>query len=66
VTSKTNPNRWYIVMVFCIMFSLFVFLVGPRLGYETQAVHDIALIIGMWAPTLGILGVRAELINRKL
>jgi hypothetical protein len=63
--SKTNPNRWYIVMVFCIMFSLFVFLVGPRLGYETQQVHDIAIVIGLWAPTLGILGVRAELMNRK-
>lgn len=62
---KDNPNRWYMVMVFCVMFSFFVFVVGPRLGYRADTVHDIAVMIGLWAPTLGILGVRAELLRRK-
>jgi lipopolysaccharide export LptBFGC system permease protein LptF len=62
---KENPKRWYIVMVFCVVFSFFVFVVGPRLGYNPDVSHDIALMIGLWAPTLGILGVRAELLRRK-
>jgi hypothetical protein len=63
--SKSNPKRWYIVMVLCIMFSFFVFIAAPRLGYDTEAAHAIALMIGLWAPTLGIMGVRAEALSRK-
>lgn len=62
--SKSNPKRWYLIMVLCIMFSLFVFIVAPRLGYDTETAHGIALMIGLWAPTLGILGVRAEVLQK--
>lgn len=62
---KQNPNRWYLVMVFCVLLSFFVFIVGPRLGYDTGAAHDMALMIGIWAPTLAILGLRAELMQKK-
>lgn len=62
---KQNPNRWYLVMVFCILLSFFVFIVGPRVGYETQSAHDMALMIGIWAPTLAILGFRAETMQKK-
>jgi lipopolysaccharide export LptBFGC system permease protein LptF len=65
VNSKPNPKRWYMVMVLCIMFSFFVFIAAPRLGYDPAAAHGIALMIGLWAPTLGILGVRAELMQKK-
>jgi lipopolysaccharide export LptBFGC system permease protein LptF len=65
VNSKPNPKRWYMVMVLCVMFSFFVFIVAPRLGYDPAAAHAIALMIGLWAPTLGILGVRAELLQKK-
>ena len=61
---KQNPNRWYMVMVFCILMSYIVFMVGPRIGFEAHAVHEVALLIGMWAPTLGLLGVRAETLRR--
>lgn len=64
VNSKANPKRWYLIMVLCIMFSLFIFIVAPRLGYDTETAHGIALMIGLWAPTLGILGVRAEVLHR--
>jgi hypothetical protein len=47
------------------MFSLFVFIVAPKLGYDPGTAHMIALMIGLWAPTLGILGVRAEVLQRK-
>jgi hypothetical protein len=62
--SKSNPKRWYLVMVLCIMFSFFVFIVAPRLGYDTEMSHAIAIMIGLWAPTLGILGVRAEALHK--
>ena len=62
---KQNPNRWYLVMVFCVLVSFFVFIVGPRLGYETATAHEMALMIGIWAPTLAVLGLRAELMQKK-
>ena len=62
---KQNPNRWYLVMVFCIVVSFFAFIVGPRLGYNPTDAHTIAIMIGLWAPTLGILGVRAELMQKN-
>jgi hypothetical protein len=62
---KSNPKRWYIVMVLCVMFSFFVFIAAPRMGYDPGAARDIAIMIGLWAPTLGILGVRAEALSRK-
>lgn len=61
---KQNPNRWYLVMLFCIIFSYIVFTVGPRIGYETHTAHEVALLIGMWAPTIGLLGVRAETLKK--
>jgi lipopolysaccharide export LptBFGC system permease protein LptF len=64
-TPKENPNRWYIVMVFCLVLSFFVFVVAPRIGYSPEASRDIALLIGMWAPTLGILGLRAETLRKQ-
>ena len=62
---KQNPNRWYLVMVFCVLLSFFSFIVGPRLGYDSTDAHTIAIMIGLWAPTLGILGVRAELMQKN-
>ncbi len=61
---KSNPKRWYLVMVFCVVMSFFVFAVGPRLGYSPSAIREVALLIGLWAPTLAILGVRAEILQR--
>ncbi len=61
---KQNPNRWYLVMTFCILLSFFAFIVGPRIGYEAHAAHEMALMIGLWAPTLAALGIRAELMRK--
>lgn len=62
---KNNPKRWYMVMVFAMALSFFVFMVAPRLGYPVDTAHDIAIMIGLWAPTLGIMGVRAEAMRSK-
>jgi hypothetical protein len=63
--SKTNPKRWYLVMYLCIIVSFWVFIAGPRLGYSAEASHGIAILIGIWAPTLAIFGVRAEMQQKK-
>lgn len=55
-----KPRRWYYVMVFCMVLSFGVFLFAPRMGYPTQTAHDIGILIGLWAPIMGIMGVRAE------
>ncbi|MBM3747267.1 MAG: hypothetical protein FJW34_15880 [Acidobacteria bacterium] len=64
-TPKENPKRWYIVMVFCMALSFFAFVVGPRIGYAEPAMQASGILIGLWAPVLGIMGLRAELLGRK-
>jgi len=62
---KANPKRWYLVMFFCIIMSFLVFMIAPRIGYEASTAHDIAIMIGLWAPVLGIMGVRAEALSKQ-
>lgn len=60
-----KARRWYLVMLFCILLSFFVFVLGPRIGYDRSTAHEIAIMIGIWAPTLGVLGFRAEAMEKK-
>ncbi len=62
---KSSPKRWFLVMYLCIILSFWVFIAGPRIGYDTELAHGIALMIGLWAPTLAVFGVRAELLQKK-
>ena len=64
-TVPKEATRWYFVMVFCVLLSFFAFTVGPRLGYTRESIEHAGLMIALWAPTLGILGVRAELLQRR-
>ena len=59
-----QATRWYLVMVFCVLLSFFAFAVGPTIGYPMESIQHVGLMIAVWAPTLGILGVRAELLQR--
>ena len=52
-------------MVFYVVLSFFAFAVGPRIGYARETIEHVGLMIALWAPTLGILGVRAELLQRR-
>ena len=52
-------------MVFCVLLSFFAFAVGPNIGYPRETIEHVGLMIALWAPTLGILGVRAELLQRQ-
>jgi len=60
-----QATRWYLVMVFCVLLSFFAFVVGPRIGYVRETIEHASLMIAIWAPTLGILGVRAELQQQR-
>jgi hypothetical protein len=62
---KQNPNRFYLVMVFCILLSFCTFMIAPRIGYDRESAYAMAIMIGLWAPTLAVLGVRAELMQKK-
>ena len=60
-----QATRWYLVMIFCVLLSFFAFAVGPRIGYARETIEHVGLMIAVWAPTLGILGVRAELLHLR-
>ena len=60
-----QAKRWYLVMVLCVLLGFFAFAVGPNIGYPREAIEHVGLMIALWAPTLGILGVRAELLQRR-
>jgi len=64
-TPKENPQRWYIVMVFCMALGCFAFAAGPHIGYSTEAAHAVGLLIGSWGPVMGIMGLRAELTKKE-
>jgi len=47
---KQNPNRWYLVMIFCILLAFCVFIIAPRIGYSQENAHALAIMIGVWLP----------------
>jgi hypothetical protein len=62
---QSNPKRWYLLMLFCLVLSVVLFLVAERLSPPAQGTHDVAIMIALWAPAFGIMGLRAELVERK-
>ncbi len=58
-----NSNSWYLLMILSILMAVLLFLNIP--GYEDPiAARQVGVFVGLWAPTFGILGVRAQL-NEK-
>jgi hypothetical protein len=60
-----QAERWYLIMIVRVLLSFFAFAVGPHIGYPRETIEHVGLMIALWAPTLGILGVRAELLQRR-
>jgi hypothetical protein len=60
-----NPKRWYLLMLFCLTLSVVLFLVSKRLGVPAEGTREVALMVALWAPAFGIMGLRAELAQRK-
>ena len=58
-----NSNSWYLLMIVSILMAVLLFLDLP--GYKDEAAaRQVGVFVGLWAPTFGILGVRAQL-NEK-
>ena len=58
-----NSNSWYLLMILSILMAVLLFLNVP--GYENAAsARQVGVFVGLWDPTFGILGVRAQL-NEK-
>ncbi len=58
-----NSNSWYLLMILSILMAVLLFL--NVIGYENAAsARQVGVFVGLWAPTFGILGVRAQL-NEK-
>ena len=55
-----NSNTWYLLMILSILMAVMLFLNIP--GYEDAAsARQVGVFVGLWAPTFGVLGVRAQL-----
>ena len=55
-----NSNTWYLLMILSILMAVMLFLNIP--GYEDAAsARQVGVFVGLWAPTFGILGVRAQI-----
>ena len=58
-----NANSWYLSMIISIFIAVLAFVFGTKVfGYETQQQsREVGIFIGLWAPTFGALGIRAQL-----
>ena len=55
-----NSNSWYLLMIISIFMAVLLFLNVP--GYEDAgSARQVGVFVGLWAPTFGILGVRAKI-----
>ncbi len=55
-----NSNSWYLLMILSIFMAVLLFL--DVFGYgESADSRQTGIFVGLWAPTFGILGVRAQL-----
>ena len=63
-----NANSWYLSMIISIFIAVLAFVFGTKVfGYEThQQAREVGIFIGLWAPTFGALGIRAQLGFRDL
>jgi hypothetical protein len=50
-------------MIISIFIAVLAFVFGTKVfGYEThQQAREVGIFIGLWAPTFGALGIRAQL-----
>ena len=57
-----NSNSWYLLMILSILMAVLLFLNIP--GYENAAsARQVGVFVGLWAPTFGALGIRAQLLE---
>ena len=60
-----KSNNWYLAMIVSIFVAVLAFVFGTNLfNYEsTHQARQVGIFIGLWAPTFGALGIRAQLLE---
>jgi hypothetical protein len=63
-----RANSWYLAMIVSIFIAVLAFVFGTMVfGYDTNdQARQVGIFIGLWAPTFGALGVRAQIAETKL
>ena len=61
-----SSSSWYLVMIGSIFIAVLAFVFGTTLfGYENeQQAREVGIFIGLWAPTFGMLGLRALVLEQ--
>lgn len=61
-----SSSSWYLIMIGSIFMAVLAFVFGTTLfGYENdQQAREVGIFIGLWAPTFGMLGLRALVLEQ--
>ena len=59
---RTRAEVWFMAMIFCFATSTMTMLVMAFRDIDSR-LFAIPVLLGLWAPVLGVLGVRAQLLH---
>ena len=62
-----SSSNWFLIMIGSIFMAVLAFVFGTTLfGYESeQQAREVGIFIGLWAPTLGMLGLRSLVLEQQ-
>ena len=62
-----KSNNWYFAMIVSIFIAVLAFVFGTTIfSYESShQARQVGIFIGLWAPTFGALGIRAQLLENS-
>ena len=62
-----SSSNWYLLMIGAIFIAVIAFVFGTIVvGYESeQQAREVGIFIGLWAPTFGMLGARALILENN-
>ena len=62
-----SSSSWYLMMIGSIFIAVLAFVFGTIVfGYESeQQAREVGIFVGLWAPTFGILCIRALFIAQQ-
>ena len=60
--TRTRAEVWYLAMIFCFATSTVSTLVMAFRDIDAR-LYAVPIMLGLWAPVLGVLGVRAQLLQ---
>ena len=62
-----SSSSWYLMMIGSIFIAVLAFVFGTIVfGYESeQQAREVGIFVGLWAPTFGMLVIRALFIEQQ-